>query len=558
MTNFGLTNLGLTNLGRLLLLSVAALLCAACQRHGEYFGRVDPPQENVFRFNNGAEPEYLDPALLTGHPDSNIARLLFEGLIIHDPRTMEPVPGAAERWEISPDQTTYTFHLRSNAIWSNGQPLTAGDFVYSWTRALDPKTASRYASQLYAIKNGEAFNQGTLQDASQLGLRAIDSHTLEVTLEQPVSYFLFLVSHTTYMPVPKAVVEKHGEEWTRPENIVGNGAFLLAEHRPNLKMEFVPNPRYWNAERVRLDRVIAYAVDDLHTSANLYEAGELDWVPSGYFPAEYVPYMQGRFKDIETAPFLTIYYYTLNTTRPPLDNPKVRRALAMAVDRRAITDELLRGGQIPTSHLVPVGFRDYQSPPGQDYNPQEAARLLAEAGYPNGQGFPELNILFNSLESHKRIAETIQQMWATTLHVHVSIRNEEWASYLKSVDNKDYDIARAGWIGDYPDPTTFTDLLLSTSGNNRTGWASAEYDRYLELARKETDPQRRFALIRQAEALMLEESPVIPIYTYVINSLLKPYVRGIYPTILDIHLLSEVWIDHHWRERDGNGEDGGA
>jgi ABC-type oligopeptide transport system substrate-binding subunit len=421
--------------------------------------------------------------------------------------------------------------------------------VYSWRRVLDPKTASRYASHLYHIVNGQEFNEGKISDASQIAVRALDDYTLEVELRQPVPYFLYLTSFYTYFPVPKHVVEPHGNRWTELEHIVGNGPFLLAEHRLRDRFELVRNPKYWNAERIRLDRIIAYSVDDAQTVANMYKAGMVDWAPSGYFPPEYVPYMKDRFRDLKTLPFLAVYYYSINTTRPPLDNPLVRRALSLALDRRALTDELLRGGQIPGPHFVPIGFPDYQSPPGPDYNPQEAARLLAQAGYPNGAGFPQIEILFNTLEMHRKVAEAIQQMWGRTLNIQVTLRNEEWASYLKSTNNLEYDVARAGWIADYPDPSTFTDLLESTNGNNRTGWKNAAYDKFLSLARQERDPLERMKLLQRSEAILLDELPVLPIYTYASNNLIKPYVRGFVPSPTEEFPLDEFWIDHDWRER---------
>ena len=534
-------------------LSLFLLAAAGCRQQGEYFGAVEPPPDNVFRFNNGAEPEYLDPGLITGQPDGRIVRLLFEGLTNIDPTTLHAKPGVAERWEISPDGRTYTFYLRP-AAWSDGRPITARDFVYSWTRVLDPKTASRYASHLYHLVNGQEFNEGKITDPSQLGVRALAEYTLEVRLRQPVPYFLFLTSFYTLFPVPEHVVEKHGNQWTDPSHIVGNGPFLLAEHRSHDRFVLVRNPQFWNAEKVRLERIIAYSVDDNYTSANLYKAGMVDWLPSNYFPPEYVPYMKGRFRDLRTLPFLGIYYYSINVTRPPLDNPLVRRALSMAIDRRAITDELLRGSQMPGAHFVPLGFPDYQSPPAPDYNPQEAARLLAQAGYPNGAGFPRLEILFNTLESHRKIAEAIQQMWAKTLHIQVALRNEEWAAYLKSMNNLEYDIARRGWIADYPDPSTFTDLMESTNGNNNTGWKNTAYDRLLSLAREETDPLERRKLLQRSEAVLLEDMPVLPIYTYASNNLIKPYVRGFHPSPTEEFPIHEFWIDYQWRERPEGGE----
>lgn len=531
------------------------LASAACRQETKYFGRVSPPGQNVFRYNNGAEPEFLDPGLMVADTDWRIAALLFEGLTTKDPKTLLPRPGVAERWEISDNGLTYTFHLRHDARWSNGRAVTAQDFVYSWTRLLDPRLAARYADQFYMIVNAEDFNRGKLHDPSQLGIQAIGDFTLRVRLREPVPYFLFLTGNAPLLPVPRWVVERYGDRWTEPDKIVGNGPFQLVEHRTHDRIVVKRNPLYWDAQAVRLDRVIAYAIDDNHTSANLYESGRLDYIPAGYFPAEYVPYMRGRYRDFRSDSHLAIYYYSLNVTHPPLDNVLVRRALAMAIDRRAITDELLRGGQIPGAHFVPVGLPGYQSPRGPEFNPQEAARLLARAGYPNGKGFPDLELRFNTLESHRRIAEAVQQMWAKYLHIHIRLHNEEWAAFLKTRKNLEYDIARDGWIGDYPDPSAFIDLMESTNGNNDTGWKNAEYDRLLALSRRETDPKKRLHILRQCEEILLREVPVIPLYTYASNSLIKPYVRGIYPTSQDVHPLNEVCIDRHWRER-GNSRDG--
>ncbi|MBI2820377.1 MAG: peptide ABC transporter substrate-binding protein [Acidobacteria bacterium] len=530
------------------------LATVACRPESEYFGRVDPPATSEFRYNNGAEPEFLDPGLMVADTDWRIAGMLFEGLTVKDPKTLQPRPGVAERWEISPDGLAYTFHLRKNARWSDGAPVTAQDFVYSWTRLLDPATAARYANQLYLIVNAEPFNQGKIKEATELGLRAIDDFTLQVRLREPVPYFLFLTANAPLYPVPRTVMEQFGDQWTDPDKIVGNGPFRLVEHRTHDRIVLERNPRYWNAKSVHLDRVVAYSIDDNYTSANLYESGRLDYLP-GYFPAEYVPSMRGRFRDFNSNPQLAIYYYSLNVTHPPLDNVLVRRALSMAVDRSAITDDLLRGGQIPGAHFVPVGLPDYQSPPGPEFDPQKAARLLAEAGYPNGQGFPEMELRFNTLDTHRKIAEAIQQMWAKHLNIHVTLHNEEWAAFLKTRQNLEHDIARDGWIGDYPDPSAFIDLLESTNGNNDTGWKNAEYDRLLVLSRRETDPQKRMRLLQQCEEILLRELPVLPIYTYASNALTKPYVRGIYPTSQDVHPLNEVCIDRHWRDR-AESEDG--
>ncbi len=542
-----------TNL-RSAIAAACLLATAGCQQEqGEYFGATEPPPGNAFRFNNGAEPEYLDPNMMTGQPDGRAARLLFEGLTNTEPPSLTVKPGAAERWEISPDRRTYTFYLRRDGAWSDGRPLTAHDFVFSWTRVLDPQTGSRYAGHLYRILNGQEFNEGKVKDPAQLGVRAVDDYTLEVRLVEPVPYFLQLTAYYTFFPIPAHVVKKFGTAWTEVSHIAGNGPFLLVEHHPNARLEFARNPRYWNAANVRLERVIAYSVDNNYTSANMYKAGMVDMLPSNYFPVEYLPYLRAQFRDMKSFPILASYYYNYNVTRPPLDNPLVRRALALAVDRRAITDELMRGGQVPASHMVPLGFAEYPYPKGPDFDPQEAARLLAEAGYPNGAGFPPVEILFNTLDMHHKIAQAIQQMWVTHLNIRVTLRNEEWASYLKSMNNLEFDLLRRGWIADYPDPSTFNELFESTSGNNNTGWKNPEYDRLLGLARREADPLERLRILARSEELFLKELPILPIYTYASNYLVKPYVKGFQPSPTDELSVEQYWIDYNWRAN-GNGE----
>ncbi|MBI2816480.1 MAG: peptide ABC transporter substrate-binding protein [Acidobacteria bacterium] len=537
----------------LALVVAVAGLSSGCERHSEYFGRVEPPKENVFRFNNGAEPQYVDPGLMSGQPDGRIAQMLFEGLMVMDWKTLQPMPGVAERWEVSADGLTYTFHLRGNAMWSDGTPVTANDFVYSWTRVLDPKTASVYAAPLFPIVNAEEFNQRKLDDPSRLGLRAIGDHTFEVRLRRPVPYFLFLASFMyCFMPVPQAVIEKYGMHWTDPGNIVGNGPFVLVEHRINSKFELARNPRYWDKQRVRLERVIAYSIDDHSTSANMYKAGALDWVPSGGFPDDYVRYMRGRFRDLRTMPFLATYFYSMNVTRPPLNNKLVRQALAMAIDRRAITDDLLRKGDIPGAQLVAAGFSDYHSPPGLEYNPQKAAELLAKAGYPNGQGFPSLEMSFNTSEGHRKIAEALQQMWAKNLNIRLTLHNVDWPTFLRNRRTLNYDLAREGWIADYPDPNAFLELFQSINPNNDTGWKNSAYDRLITQASEEQDPAMRMELLRRGEAILLDDAPILPIYTYASNSLIKPYMKGFTPSVLDAYPIDRLWIDREWREREGD------
>jgi ABC-type oligopeptide transport system substrate-binding subunit len=529
-------------------LAVVGLLIftLGCAPRTEYFGNIEPPEASVFRFNVGPEPEYLDPALSTGLYDARVSVLLYEGLTSKDAETLEPRPGVAERWDISEDGRTYTFHLRPDAVWSDRRPVTAHDFVYSWTRVLTPATGARYAAYLYPIVNAAEFNQGHLTDPSQLGVRALDDRTLEVRLNGPIPYFLFLTGFQTYFPVPQGPIEQYGERWTDPEHIVTNGPYLLRERHLHDRMVLERNPNYWNRDEVRTDRIIAFTVDDARTATNMYEAGMVDWLPYPSVPPDFLPYMRGRFRDLMTYPQIGLMYYGLNTTRPPLDNVLVRRALGLALNRPAMTEGLLRGGEIPSDHFVPPGFPNYPAPPPPVYDPQRAARLLAEAGYPDGKGFRTLEILVPP--DRRPIAEAAQQMWAKHLNIQTTIHSEEFSSFLKRWQQIDYDIAGSRWIGDYLDPSTFTDLMETANGNNNTGYSNPVYDRLLAEARLELDPLKRLALLRRAETLMLADAPVIPIYVMAANELVKPYVRGVFPAMWDVLPLNQVWIDRQWQE----------
>jgi len=545
------------------LLLAAALATGACAPAGSrtsataasatgaasarYFGDVSAPAGQVLRFNNGAEPETIDPGLAVGQPDGRVARTLFEGLTIPDARTLAPLPGQAERWEMSADGRTYTFHLRPNLQWSDGTPLGARDFVWSWLRVLRPVTTARYASLLYPIENAEAFNKATIADEGKVGIQAPDDTTLIVRLARPTPYFLFLTQFYTYLPVPRHTIEKYGARWTQPANIVVNGAFQLTRWRQGDHFEFVRNPRYWDVANVRLERMIGYSVEDANTSVNLYKAGVIDWTTSNYVPTPFVPYLM-KFRDFQHQPFQSIYFYSINVTRKPLDNVWVRRALNFAVDRDAICRDLLKGARDPWGNFTPAGYLGYQRPPGITFDPAKARACLARAGYPGGKGFPKVSILFNTSEDHRRIAEAIQAMWKRELGIDIELLNEEWASYLQSTTSLHYDIARRSWIGDYLDPNTFLGIMAPGDGNNRTGWADPHYDALLRAADAETSPAKRNEILREAEALLLDQAPVIPIYHYTINDLVKPYVRGLYPTALDTHSLKFVWIDHDWNK----------
>lgn len=527
-------------LGLVVLLAVWRLVATPGEAASRYFGRTEPPAQNVLRYANGAEPETIDPGHMSGQPDGRIARAIFEGLLVPDPRTLEPVAGMAKSWELAADGVTYTFHLRHDAVWTNGDPVTARDFEWSWLRVLHPDTPARYADLFYVIRGARRYKAG--EEAVDVGIRALDDFTLQVTLESPTPYFIELITFYPFLPVHRATVEKHGDRWTHTDHIVTNGAFRLLHHRQNDRFEMRKFEEYWDADNVLLDGVIAYSMDDLTTMMNMYRAGLTDWNPSGYLPAEFVPYVQ-HYDDYRAGAFLGSYYYSVSVTKPPLDDKRVRQALAYAIDREQITKFVLHNSVAPWGRFVPDGFPEYPYPEAVTFDPQRASRLLAEAGYPNGAGFPAIEILFNTSEDHKKIAEAIQAMWKKHLGIEVSLVNQEWASYMRSTRALEYQVARRSWIGDYFDPNTFLACLQTADGNNRTGWGNARYDELLERASREHDVDRRMRLLSEAEAIALDEMPYLPIYSYRTREFVAPYVRGWYPTMLDTHPLKFIWFD---------------
>ncbi len=504
--------------------------------------------EQIFRIANMAEPEYLDPAMITGVVESNIVRNLFEGLCEYDPRDLSPIPGVAERWTISEDGLTYTFHLRKDARWTNGDPVTAHDFVYSWERVLNPATASRYAYQLYYVKNGEAYNKGKIKDPKALGLAAPDDYTFVVTLENPTPFFLHLVLVETLRPVHRATVEKYGREWTRPEHIVSNGPFRLVTWIPQRKIVLKRNERYWDAASVKLEEAHFFPIDDQETALKKYMAGEVDWTRET--PNAKTDLLR-KNPDFHADPYLGTYFYRLNVTRPPLDDVRVRRALGMSIDKEKITRFVTKAGEQPTDSYTPPGIKGYVPPKGPGFDVKEAQRLLAEAGYPGGAGFPVLELQYNTSENHKRIAQVVQQMWKKNLGIRIALVNLEWQVYLKNQKRLDYDISRSGWIGDYPDPNTFLDLFVTGRGNNNTGWSNPRYDELIALAGREMDPEKRLGYFAEAEKILLEEMPIIPVYIYTRNYMIRPYVKGFYNNLLDIHPLKFVSIEKEQRAQRG-------
>jgi len=492
--------------------------------------------EQEIRIGNGTEPRELDPATSTGVPESHIEDNLFEGLCSYDPFTLKPLPGAAESWQISADAKVYTFKLRKNLKWSDGKKLDANDFVYAWRRALAPETASEYAYQLYYIKNGEAFNKGKIKDAAQLGVVAKDAHTLVVMLEKPTPYFLNLTSFHTLYPVPRHVIEKHkGQGWTKEGNMVSNGPFKLVEWRLNKHIKLVPNPHYWDKDRIKIKTAYFMPIENENTEERAFISGQLHMTTT--VPSIKIPHYQKlKKRDPKNAvyhsdPMLGTYFYRFNVTKKPTNDKRVRKALSLAIDRRLIVDKIARGGQMPAWSFVPPDTAGYtyprtflnESPTEKDL--ATAKRLMKEAGYPNGKGFPKIDLLYNTSEGHKKIAVAIQQMWKKHLGIEIGILNQEWKVFLNTVRALNYNISRAGWIGDYLDPNTFLDMYVTGGGNNDLGWSNKKYDQYIRKAAAELDHAKRLQYFRQAEDLLMEDMAVMPIYYYTNNSLVSPKVK---------------------------------
>ncbi len=505
-------------------------------------------ERQVFRKGNGAEPQTLDPHRAEGVPSSNIQRDLFEGLTSEAPNG-KIIPGAAERWDISDDLRVYTFYLRPDARWSNGDPVTAHDFEYSLKRSVDPATLSRYSAILYPIENAEAVANGK-KSPQALGVTALDDLTLEIRLNAPTPYFLGLLTHSTTLPVHQASVEKYGSKFSRAGNLVNNGAYTLDAWVVQSHIKLVRNPMYWDNARTTVEEVYYYAIENQDAELKRYRADELDFTYE--LPYKQLTWVRNNLAgELVIAPYLGSYFYGFNVTRPPFrDNRNLRLALSMAVDRDIITGKVTGAGEIPAYGWIPAvtGYRQ-QKPEWADWTQQqrnaEAKRLYREAGYSDEKPL-EVEILYNTHQNHKRIAVAIASMWKQSLGVKVSLVNQEWKVFLETRKAKQTTkIYRAGWIGDYNDPNSFAELRLSYNKQNDTGYGNPEYDALLEQAAQEGNLKKRAELIEAAERILIDDAVSIPIYFYVTKRLVKPWVRGFEPNILDHHYTKDIQILKH-------------
>jgi oligopeptide transport system substrate-binding protein len=577
---------------RFLIAAFSSLLLAGCSSSAE-----DP---NTLIIDNSTEPRSIDPGLESSQPDYRITLALFEGLAVYDPKDLSIKPGAAEKWEINADSTVYTFHLR-NAKWSNGDPLTAQDFEWSWKRVLDPALGSEYVEQIANyLKNAKPYFKGASADATikgwsetkadkrletaaslppavqkrhaeplrrllqeekdeavkaslrlaadeaakrddvalnQVGVVAKDDKTLVVTLESPTPYFLDLAAFFTYFPVHRKTVETHGDAWTKPGNLVGNGPFRLKEWKVKEYVLLDKNAHYWDAANVSDLKLKFLPIENTTTAFNLYDKGRIHWLTD--VPREYIEELLKR-PDYFTGPMLTTYFYAFNLKRDVTKNKKVRQALARAIDKQKIVKYILKAGELAADSIVMPGLPGYTPATGASFDPNAARKFLAEAGYPEGKGFPKIELLYNTQEGHRKVAAAVQEMWRQHLNIDVTVRNLEFKTLLDMQQHLEYDISRKGWIADYNDPNTFLDMFTTTNGQNNTGFSNTEYDRLIESASRERDPSHRMKILREAETILMDELPIVPIYFYVTKNMWKPEVEGIYDNVRDTHPYNRI------------------
>ena len=503
----------------------------------------------VLHFGLGAEPQHLDPHLATSVAAHNILSALLEGLVSENPKTLKPEPGVAKSWSVSEKGTKYLFNLRENACWSNGDPVTAYDFIYSFRRILNPNLGAQYASMLYPLKNAKAYHQGqkSWQDA-QVGVRALDNFTLELTLENPVPYFLELLNHYAWFPVHRPTIEKFGAfekmgtAWTKPNHFVGNGAFELTDHQINSVIEVTKSKHYWDAETVKLEAIRFYPIEAVYTEERAYRAEFLHLTQS--VSADRIDFLKEKYPDeLHFEPYLGTYFYRFNLNAAPFNDVRVRKAFALSVDRRRLVEKVLKGGQTAATSFTPPGTGGFNPAPGFGYDPDAAKALLnsylAEKGLDK---LPPIELTYNTSEGHKKVAEALFGMWKEALGVEIKLLNMEWKVFLSTVAKGEFTLARAGWIGDYVDPHTFLQMWRSGDGLNMTGWSNRDYDQALQFAESSATVNERWTHFQTCENLLAEEVPILPLYFYVHLTLRHPTVQGWHPTLLDHHPYKYVYL----------------
>ncbi|CUO71567.1 extracellular solute-binding protein [Clostridium disporicum] len=497
-------------------------------------------------YNLGADPQTIDPLLNTAIDGSNVIVNAFECLMVLNENN-EAVPGAAESYEVSDDGLVYTFKLRKDGKWSDGKPVTANDFYYAWMRGLNKETAAEYCYQFFYIKNGEKYYNGEAT-ADEVGLKVLDDYTLEITLEAPTAYYPQLLAHQTYSPVREDIVTANPDTWaTSPDTYIGNGPFKLVRWDMKDQLVFEKNDNYWDADNVKLEKITYKLVTDETTAYSELKAGNFDVVNS--VPTNEIE--PGKNDGlVKIFPKLGTYFFAINVgkqdsmsenVKNALSNKLVRQALALAIDRQEIIDNVGKADQVAAYSFVPLGIttsdgnefssKEYYDPSDMDGNIEKAKELLKEAGYENGEGLPTIELMYNTEGAHKDVCQIVQENLAK-IGVNVELTNQEWAVFLSTRQNGEYQIARHGWIGDYSDPMTFLDMWVTGGGNNDCGFSNSEYDSLIAEAKVETDTKKREELLRQAEDILMDEMPVIPVYFYTTVMAWNDDVEGVLVTAL--------------------------
>lgn len=490
---------------------------------------------DTLRINLDAEPPTLDWNLATDHTSIRVIYNIMEGLTEYD-KDLNPIPALAERWDVSEDGKTYTFHLRKNVRWTDGVPLKASQFVDGWIRLLTPETAAEYAYFLFDVVGAKEFNSGKIKDPKKLGVKALDDHTLEVKLIKPIVFFPAITTFMVTYPIRKEVIDKHGDRWTEPGNIETLGPFNIDEWQHEYLIILSRNPDYFGP-KPKLKKVKMFMIEEKTTALSLYERGSLDIVD---LPPQAIE-KYSKSPEYENFPFLRIYYYGFNVTKKPFDDVRVRKAFASAIDRSAFP-KILKGGEIPASSLIPKGMFGYEPGIGHKFDPAKAKALLKEAGYDENNPLPEIEIAFNLPPSENGlIAENVAAQWRVHLGAKVKLNNQEWKVYLDTMKHDTPMVYRLGWGADYPDPDNFAVLFTSSSGNNHTQWGNPRYDELVSLAAVESDLKKRKMMYDEAQRILVEEDcAIVPLFISALNVLVSKRVHGYDLNAMDTQYLKKV------------------
>lgn len=535
-----------TLLPRLCLLLLTGALLASCG--GDPISAREGAEKKIFLVNLATEARYLDLQRCNSVTEHHIMLSLYQGLVCENRNTDTDVePGMAESWEANADKSVWTFHIRKDAKWSDGVPFTAHDFVWSWRRMLRKELGAQYSEMLFMLKNGKELYDGKVKE-EELGVRAVDDYTLDVTLVGPTPYFLLLACHTSWWPVPRHVIEKYGaicdvmNPWTDEDKLVGNGPFKMKKYLFRQYIQVERNPVYWDAANVKLDGVRFYSIESADVEERLFRRGQLHATYST--PLSKIPdYLKNHPDVARNYVNCASWYFRINTTRGALKDARVRRALAFALDRSSIIDNVLRARQLPAGGMVPP-MKGYTQVKEFSLNLPEAKRLLAEAGFPDGKGFPQFNILISKNETARQLSEAVQAMWQKNLGISVGVSQQDFTVYLTSQQNLDYDLSWAGWNADYYDPATFIDMWMTDGGNNNTGWSNKEFDQLLADARQCADAAKRLGILTEAEKILMREAPVLPVYFGTRTRLIHPAVKEWQVRLMDNRLWQFMDLQH--------------